>query len=188
MKNQFEEKLVLGDRDISITFTDFEESVDIEDICKIHYDNLYADVITMPAVLNRLGELRASAESIHLESKVEREIKEASLKKTWRREATNNGGKFTITDEEGVMESVKLTEKSLEENVLLDKGWQILKNNEISNYTMYQKLDSIYWAANAKNSKLNNLLPKVIPEDWEKEIIEGTINGIKIKAYKEKYK
>ncbi len=42
------------------------------------------------------------------------------------------------------------------------------------------KLDTLFWAVQSKDKKLNNLLPKIVPQDFEKELIEGKINTFKI--------
>jgi hypothetical protein len=39
----------------------------------------------------------------------------------------------------------------------------------------------LYWSAKSKDSKLDKLSDKLRPEEFERELVEDTINGIVIK-------
>ena len=43
-------------------------------------------------------------------------------------------------------------------------------------------INSLYWSAKSKDDKLNKLSEKLRPDDFNKEIIEGKLNGISIKS------
>ena len=104
---------------------------------------------------------------------------EASLKKQLRREANLNGGKFTIDGE-----SVKLTEKSLEDAVILDVKYQTVSKEIIEAKRDLDMLDSLFWSVQDKSKKLNNILKPVTPEEFVSELIEGEINLLFIKKPK----
>ncbi len=104
---------------------------------------------------------------------------EASLKKQLRREANLSGGKFTIDGE-----SVKLTEKSLEDAVILDVKYQTVSKEIIEAKRDLDMLDSLFWSVQDKSKKLNNILKPVTPEEFVSELIEGEINLLFIKKPK----
>ena len=104
---------------------------------------------------------------------------EASLKKQFRREANLSGGKFTIDGE-----SVKLTEKSLEDAVILDVKYQTVSKEIIEAKRDLDMLDSLFWSVQDKSKKLNNILKPVTPEEFVSELIEGEINLLFIKKPK----
>lgn len=96
-----------------------------------------------------------------------------------RREANLSGGKFTIDGE-----SVKLTEKSLEDAVILDVKYQTVSKEIIEAKRDLDMLDSLFWSVQDKSKKLNNILKPVTPEEFVSELIEGEINLLFIKKPK----
>lgn len=173
----------LDNKPVVLIYPDTDEEILVEDITKIDYGNLYGEAVTLPVMLNTVGRLKAQCESFYQTSKLECDIYEANLRKNWRREANGNAGKFTLL--EGKLElPIKLTEKSLEEAVLLDKGFQVKKNNVIKAKRDWEYLDSLHWAVSSKDRKLNNLIKGVTPEELYSELVDGKINGILIKKAK----
>lgn len=169
----------IGDKPLTLTMSDFEDEIDVDEITAIEYHNLFGEAVTVSALLNKMGILKAKAESIYSEKKLEFDIYESTLRKRIRRESAMNGGKFTIEDEQ-----IKLTENSLNEVIVLDKGWQVNKKNVIKSKETLDKVDALYWAVQSKDRKLSVLMKAVTPEEFFNEIIEGTVNGILIKKRK----
>jgi hypothetical protein len=174
----------IGEKPVVLIYSDFEDEIDVNELTRIHYENLWGEAVTVSTLLNRIGQLRAEAERIYDSKKFELNVLEADLKKRWRREANKSSGKFSITDDDGTVIFIKLTEKSLDDAVLCDKGYQTVKNNEIKVKRDYGYIDSLFWAIQSKDRKLNNLLPQVTPGEFYDELIEGSINGIFIKKPK----
>ena len=83
-----------NDVPVTLVTNGFEETVDIDKLTSIDYRNLYGEAVTVSALLNKVGLLRAEAERAVSEKKLEKEVYEADMKKGWRREANRNGGKF----------------------------------------------------------------------------------------------
>lgn len=166
----------LGDQIIKMVYEDFDDEIDLDEITKIRYDNLYGEAVTIPALLNKIGMIKAKAEEILAFKKLQFETYEAQTRKSFRREAAKNSGKVNIEGEE-----IKLTEKALDEIILLDEGWQVKKKNQISAQTDLAMVDSIFWAIKAKDGKLSNLLKGITPDELANELIEGKINGILLK-------
>jgi len=123
--------------------------------------------------MNRIGIIRAEAESILKEKELLAKIEEARIKKDERRKA--------------VSDSRKITEGGLEEMVMLDEGLQIMKKNVIKAQKDFSFIESLYWALSSKDKKLNNLIKEVTPEEFEDRLIEGKVNGFIIKKFDKKY-
>jgi hypothetical protein len=161
---------------VTLVTNGFEDSVDIDRLTSIDYSNLYGEAVTVSALLNKVGLLRAEAEKKVSECKLEKDVYEAQTKKEWRREANRNGGKFTIEDEE-----IKLSEKALDEALLLDEKYQELCIEYIEAQKNFSVLDALQWAVQDKSKKLNNLLKPVTPTEFLNELVEGSVNSFFIK-------
>jgi hypothetical protein len=162
--------LHLGDRPITLEFRSFEDEVDVDDLLKIHYDNIFSDAITIPALQNQIGLLRAEVEQNYNKTKFECEIYEAERRKEIRSEYSKN--------------ELKLTEKQLDEEIILDKPFQIKKKSVFNAKKNFDFVDSLFWACSSKSKKLDNLVKGVTPEELANEIIECTINNIIIRKPK----
>lgn len=164
-----------NDVPVTLVTNGFEETVDIDKLTSIDYSNLYGEAVTVSALLNKVGLLRAEAERAVSEKKLEKEVYEADMKKGWRREANRNGGKFTIEDEE-----IKLSEKALDEALLLDEDYQKLCLEYIEAQKNFSVLDALQWSVQDKSKKLNNLLKPVTPQEFLSELVEGEVNSFLI--------
>ena len=164
-----------NDVPVTLVTNGFEETVDIDKLTSIDYSNLYGEAVTVSALLNKVGLLRAEAERAVSEKKLEKEVHEADMKKGWRREANRNGGKFTIEDEE-----IKLSEKALDEALLLDEDYQKLCLEYIEAQKNFSVLDALQWSVQDKSKKLNNLLKPVTPQEFLSELVEGKVNSFLI--------
>lgn len=164
-----------NDVPVTLVTNGFEETVDIDKLTSIDYSNLYGEAVTVSALLNKVGLLRAEAERAASEKKLEKEVYEADMKKGWRREANRNGGKFTIEDEE-----IKLSEKALDEALLLDEDYQKLCLEYIEAQKNFSVLDALQWSVQDKSKKLNNLLKPVTPQEFLSELVEGKVNSFLI--------
>jgi len=174
--------LHLKDRVIELKYTSFGEHIDVDKFTSIDYSNLYGEAVTVSALLNKIGLFRADAEEAWSESKLAADIFAATAKKQLRRQAAENSGKVKV---EG--EWLKLTENTVEELLLLNPAYEVMRKNIIKRKKDFDYVDSLFWAIKDKSSKLNNLLPKIVPEDFQKDIIAGEINGIMIRSHKKKY-
>lgn len=177
-QNKNMRKLIhLGEKKICLICDDSVDQLDVDELCKIDYSNLYGEAVTCPALLNRIGQIRADAEGFYSEAKMELSIYEASLKKKYRREAVLLKGKVNI--EKGV--EIKLSEGTLEDLVFCDKGYQELHKKVIESKKDWDYVESFYWSLSSKDKKLNNMLPRLTPEEFFENILEGTVNTYTIK-------
>ena len=156
-----------NDVPVTLVTNGFEDTVDIDKLTSIEYSNLYGEAVTVSALLNKVGLLRAEAEKKVAECKLEKEVYEAQTKKEWRREANRNGGKFS--------------EKALDEALLLDEDYQNLCIAYIDAQKNFSVLDALQWAVQDKSKKLNNLLKPVTPTEFLGELVEGKVNSFFIK-------
>lgn len=161
---------------VTLETSGFEGRVDIDRLVAIDYTNLYGEAVTVSALLNKVGMLRAEAESALADKKLEKEMYEADSKKLWRRQANRNGGKFIIDGDE-----IKLSEKALDEALLLDDKYIELCTEFIEAQKNFSILDAINWSVQDKSRKLNNLLKPVTPSEFLSELIEGEVNSFFIK-------
>lgn len=161
-----------GETPVKLVTNGFEGEIDIDRLTSINYENLYGEAVTISALLNKVGILRAEAEKVMSEKKLEREVYEADIKKQWRREANKNGGKFTIEGEE-----IKLSEKALDEALLIDEAYQTLSIEYIDAQRNFNILDALQWSIQDKSKKLNNLLKPVTPTEFLSELVAGEVNS-----------
>lgn len=164
-----------GDRTIVLISSDKDEEIVLEDITSINYSNIYGEVVTISALLNKIGLWKADYEKKAKEAKLYCDVYESELKRKFRREAANNEGKIVF---EG--EKFKLTEKGLDELILLDDKYQSCLVEQIELEAKRDKLEALWWAVKSKDQKLNNLLHKVVPKEFVDELIEGKINSFVI--------
>ena len=160
---------------IQLETNGFEERLDIDRLTSIDYGNLYGEAVTVSALLNKVGMLRAEAEKVMSEKKLEKEVCEADLKRGWRREANVNGGKFTFEGDE-----IKISEKALDETLMLNEDYQNLCLEFIEAQKNFGMLDALQWAVQDKSKKLNNLLKPVTPAEFLNELVEGNVNSFLI--------
>lgn len=172
----------IGEHPIALISEDFDESISVDEICQIDYSNLYGEAVTIPALMNKVGMMKAQAESDYSRSKLVCEIYESKLRKSIRVESGKNSGKFLVDDD-----WVKLTEKSIDEAVYLDSEYQELRDLMIEAKKNLDLLDSLYWAVGTKSKKLDNLVKQVTPQEFVEELIEGKVNTFLIKKSKIKF-
>lgn len=165
----------IGTKTVVLVSPDKDEEIELDDVTTINYSNLYGEAVTVSGLLNKVGLMKVEYEKKAKEEKLFCDVFAANLRKNLRREAATNGGRITIDGE-----SFKLTEKGLEDAILLNEQYQKNLMNLIEIESKRDKLDTLFWAVQSKDKKLNNLLPKIVPQDFEKELIEGKINTFKI--------
>lgn len=153
----------------------FDGDIDTESLLKIDYANIIGEILTFPVVFNKIANMRAEVANILAESKVDFEIFEAQL-------SEEHAKRLYASSEK------KPTGKDIDTAVLLDSRFGIKKKSFLRKQRDFDYLDSLYWSAQSKDTKLNRLSEKIRPEDFEKDLLEGTINGVMIKMKKKAIK
>ncbi len=150
--------------------TELLSELDADQLTQIQYDNLFGELVTVSAVLNKVGLLKARVDNKLREEKIDFEIWEADLRRQKSVAAVSEGKKLTV--------------QALEDEVLLDPAYRIKKRNLLKLENQCDIVNSTYWAIQSKDRKLSVLLKGVTPEEFENGIIEGAVNQIMIKKHK----
>ena len=152
-----------------------ENELNIDEITCIQYHNLYGEAVTISAILNKVGVWKAECEKMYEETKLNHDILDSKIRREIREKAANNGGRFANRGGE-----TKLTEKYLDELVVIDKDWIESKKRVIEVKSVYEKISAVFWAVNSKDKKLNNLVKSVDEVELLNSLVEGKVNGILI--------
>lgn len=173
-------KVSFKDKIITLHFEEFDDEIDIDEWTTIDYGNLYAEMITIPALMNRVGILKSqgerSAATARLECKIAEAEKWAYYKKNLKTIGSYANGKEKIEwpTKDEIDAAITL------DPVIINQRKRVIRFTKEAGY-----LDALYWAVKAKEKKLDKIVEgmKVSPEDFEKELTEGKVNGIMIKLH-----
>lgn len=155
---------------IILRFLDFDTDIDVDELTKIDYSNLFGEMVTSATLVNRVGILRAEFQNRLSEEKVNLDIYEANLRKTFRSNKTIDGKKATVQE--------------ADDAILSDPIWQGRKKKLINIERDFNYIDALYWAVQSKDKKLSAITKQVTPTEFEQGIIEGVVNGIMVKKKK----
>ena len=157
--------------------TPFDPEVDMDDLTRIHYDNLVGEVLTIATLMNKVGILKADVDNEYREQGLKVKILEAERAEYYRDGLTTNNGKTTK----------KPTIAEVDNAVVTDPEVQDLRRELLRMQKQAEQIDSLYWAVKSKEMKLNKFAENITPEDFENEIIEGSINSVMIKKTKKTF-
>lgn len=172
----------LKNKSIKLEIQDFvDSSIDTEELLQVDLNNIIMDICTFPVIFNRIANIKAQIEDLLRETQLDFDFFEAQLRdekrKSLTREVDDNRGK-------GGMKIKYPTIDEVADAVILDPRYkskrtelnQVKKGNDVA--------DALYWAAKSKDQKLNAISAKIQPEDFEKGILDGTVNSVLIRSYK----
>ena len=154
---------------LTINYGAWEMDIQIDDLCRIQYDNIFGEMVTAPALLNKVGLLRADVEAETKEERLDLKMYEADRYSFHSKQLVGQGQKNT-----GTAVSALVDEDPL---VYAKRKKLIQKEKELA------YVEAMYWAVRDKSEKLNHILRPVTPEEFADQIIEGTINTLMIKRY-----
>lgn len=173
-------KIFIGDNPITLEHDNLDNTINVDSMTTIDTGNIFGEHVTISAVVNRIGLLKAEAEKVLAEAHLDYKVFEGRYKSKLRKEAAKNKGFFTLRIEnEDVL--VKLTEKSLDSSYESDEEWIKIKKKHIKAEANVALLTSLYWSCQDKARKLNGLVGGTTPEEYVNKMIEGKVNGILIK-------
>ena len=175
------EKLTINlkERVVTLQITEFDTDIDTDELTSIDYYNVLGEILTFPVIMNRIGNLKAEMDELVNKQKFLLDIKEAELQEYYRKKLVSK-----TKDSKGVEKIKDPTESQFKNATKLDKAFQNEKKRLFQLQKEQQYIDSLYWSIKSKDDKLNKLSEKLRPEEFEKEIVEDTINGIMIKNRK----
>lgn len=152
-----------------LTIQPFDSELNMDDILRIDYSNIMGEILTFPLMFNRVANFKAEMENVVSEGKLDLEVFEAQLTEEYRKKlaAGKDGGRVTATEVESAVK--------LDSRYSIKKKWYFKLQKDLA------YMDSLYWACQSKDTKLNRFSEKIRPEEFEKELLEDTINGIAVK-------
>lgn len=164
---------------VVLLLSTFDTDVSTDELTVIHHHNIIGEILTWPVVMNRVGNLKADMEQVVAETKLDFEIFQANWQEKKRKELTVN-----ILDSKGNPKVDKPTKDEVENAVLISPEFKVKKQHLIEMQRNLGYVEALYWAAKDKSDKLNTFSAKLKPEEFEKEILEGSINGVMIRVTK----
>lgn len=173
-------KIIHGDNTILLKVVLFDVEVDVDTILKIDYQNLIAEILTFPVIVNKFGLLLADAENKVSETKLDLEIYSAKRKEILRTKLTEIG--------EGKNKDKKPTKEELESALFADAVYQLKQKKVFKAQKERDYINSIYWSAKDKSDKLNKLSVTIQAGDIDEKLLNGAINGIQIRTQKSRIK
>lgn len=163
----------LNEKIITLYFDELDQEIDVDDLTKIHYDNLYGEMVTVSVLLNRMGLLKAEAQNALSEADLDYRIYKAQIAEMFRKnsvsQSKSGSAKYPTKDE-------------VDNLTIQDKGVQNRKKIVIRKQKEFDYMDSLYWAVKSKDTKLNRLIEKIVPSEFEKQIVEEKINGMYVRV------
>jgi hypothetical protein len=155
-----------GDKVVEFQYDDFEDELDLDKLLKIDYSNLFAEILTFPVVVNRLGILAAKMDNKVQEAKIDLAVYEAK-KKNKIRDEWEGVKKPTIDEVDSalVIDVKYILKKKLYFKVIQDK----------------EILYSVYMSAKDKSEKLNKLSLSIKTGDINEHIIQSQLNKVYFK-------
>lgn len=165
-------KIPINGKIITIKSIDWTEiELDVDSITQIRHDNLYGEMVTISALYNKVGLLKADVDNEYEEYKLDCNIFEAQKRKEVISMKISLGEKKpSINDLED--------EVSLHPDVI-KKRKRLLQLKKNCDY-----INALYWAIQSKDKKLSVINRGVTPEEFENGIVEGEINQFIIKKNK----
>lgn len=178
-------KIPLGDKIITIRWDDFDDDIEVADILRIDYSNITGELITFPLIINRLGMLRSEADAIVNQKKLDMDVIKARRRRFYR------GNGYIEKNAQGIKKLKSLTKDEVDDLVTIDEEYKSAGSDHLDAIRKYNNVDSLYWAAKSKDTKLKVFERNgFVVEDHLEDIVDKTINGIpmtiKGKLYKKR--
>lgn len=160
----------LPNKMVVLQIIDFDTDINVDEILKIDYGNTVGELLTFSVLNNRIANLKAEMEYQVSLAKLDVEVLEAQMYEEYKKNLIASGD--------------KATDKAVEASVVRDVRYSTIKKSLFMKQKNLGYVESLYWAAKDKADKLNKISEKLRPEEFEKELLEDTINGVMIKCTK----
>jgi hypothetical protein len=164
-------KFAIGDKVVMFKVEDFED-IDLDKLLKIDYENLMAEMVTFPVVVNKLGLLCADMDNEFQQAKLNLSIFEAKRKKELREE-------LEFSDEKGKVKRPTIDE--VDSALITDKVWKVKKQKMLKVQKEKEYMYSIYSSAKDKSNKLDKLSLTIKSGDVDMKIIQRQLNSVYFK-------
>lgn len=161
--------LELPTKIIQLILTPFDTDVDIEDLLRVQEHNIYGELITISRLMNKVGNLKAEMDEILSTAKLDFDIFYAQMQEKKKNELMAVG-KATVADIESAI--IRTPEYKV-------KKLHIFKVQKNLDY-----IASLVESVKNKSFIVMKISDKLKPEEFEKEIVEGSVNGVMVKIAK----
>lgn len=165
--------LTFGEKVISFKFEEFDDNLDIDKLLKIDYENLVAEILTFPVVVNKLGLLAADMDNELQQAKLNLAIYEAKRKNELREELQQYDDNGKPKRAPGVDE--------VESAMQIEAKWKIMKKKIFKADKEKEYIYSVYSSAKDKSNKLDKLSLTVKTGDIDDKIIQKQLNNVYFK-------
>lgn len=161
-----------------------KRQIDTEDVLQVDINNIIGDIITWPVLFNRISLIKAEIEDIVDEFKLNLDIEIAKKYKHYKTDLISEQEVVTSTGKRtGTMKPIFPSEGLIESSISTDEDVISLKRQLLEAKKQAKIIDGLYWAAKSKDKKLDTISAKMTPEDFNKDVLEGSINTVKIRSY-----
>lgn len=170
-----QEKIViqLKNKVLTLQVKDFgDAAVDLEDLLQVDMNALVADICTFPVIFNRIGNIKAEIDDFYRETKLDFDIFEAQLYEKHKKLLSALG---------------KATEAMIDAAVKQDPQYKVKKLELFKVQKQADIIENFYWSAKVKDKKLDTMSAKIKPEEFEGEILQGTVNSVLIRVHKNEF-
>lgn len=155
---------------VTLEIKDFQGVVNTEELLQVDYNNILGDIITFPVIFNRVAHLKAEVDSLLREVQLDFKIFEAQKYEEHKKSILGSGE--------------KATEATIDAAITRDPQYKIKKMELFKVQKQVDIIDGLYWSAKSKGKMLEAISMKIKPEEFEGEILEGTINDVMLKVHK----
>lgn len=160
---------------VKLILTPFDTDVNIDDMLKIQDHNIYGELVTISRLVNKVGNLKAEQEEVLSQAKLDFDIFYAEMLEKKKKE-------LTFTDAGGKIN--KPTVSEIEAAIMMTPQYKVKKLNIFKVQKNMEFIESLNDAVKNKSFVIMKLSDKTKPDDFEKEIVEGSVNGVMIKLSK----
>jgi len=160
------------DRIVTLHHASTGDDIDIDAILSIDYSNIYAEIVSLPLLMMRLGRLRSEAEAISMRAKAKHEFVKSERYEHYRKKL-NNGTKSPSIPQ-------------IDASVATDQKVKNAFRAHVDAQKDYNDMDSIFWSLKSKDKKLDKIMEsmKLHPKEFDKEILISKFNDVIVKMKK----
>lgn len=176
MENLNEDKVVItlgSGKVLYLNSKSLNEEIAVDELLQVDTQNLIADIVTFPVVMQKVGMLLAKVNNKVAEAELNLRIWQAKKREKIRLQLEESGE--------------KATESKIEDKMRSDPMYLTLKKHQIQQQKNQEYINNLFWSVKSKDNKLDKLSLTLKQGDIEETLVKGAINkinGVNIKMFK----
>jgi len=170
-----------GEESFTLILQDRGNEIDVDETLQVDYNNIVGDIITFPVIFNRVHLMKIEAEDYFRKVELSYNILEASKRESYRKSLRR------IEKGPRSEKVVAPTETQVKDAVLMDEEVKESFKNLLETRKNRDIMDALYMSAKSKDGKLNTVSMKISPDEFSKDLLEDSINGVLIKKNKKNF-